>query len=362
SITYVDNIYFKEVETQISRSNTGPACYGHVVINPTVTDSNLLLGYLKPDFFLGGTMKIKENKSEESIVNKLSSSFDLDTYTSAWVLHAVVNENMSQAGRIYTIEKGEDIRKYTLVTTGGGAPDHAYGLANNLSLNKIIYPFAAGVSSAIGMIVVPAREDISQAFSDSIFECDWGEVNNILSSLEESGRKRLMDAGVSEKHIKVTRMADIQYEGQGNSVTIPLPTETINNSMDNKILRIFEDEYKKLYSNTVQGGRPEFVNLRLVAESKEIPPEFYFHEQTRSKSNMKAEESLKGYRSIYLPRSEGENGIFQSVPVYNRYYLQQHNQLTGPCVIEEKESTIIINGSASVYVDEFLNVIAEISN
>src|SRR5699024_9355573 len=128
-------------------------------------------------FFLGGTMQIDQSKSEEAIDNKLAESLGLNTNTSAWGVHTVVNENMSQAARIYAAEKGEDHRQYTLVATGGGGPVHAYGIAQNLNLRRIVYPFAAGVSSAMGMLVVPAREDLSKAFSSSLNQCDWEEVN-----------------------------------------------------------------------------------------------------------------------------------------------------------------------------------------
>jgi len=360
SIAHADNLGLLKVGPESASSEPGPACYDLGGTSPTVTDANLILGYLNPDFFLGGEIPINKTKSKEAISKKMSETLKLEVYLAAWGVHKVVNENMSEAAKIYATEKGKDHRKYTLVATGGGGPVHAYGVAKNLNLKQVVYPFAAGVSSALGMLISPAREDISKAFSVSINEVNWNEINKTLSNLEKSAKKRLIEAGVLEKHVNITRMADMKYKGQGHNVTLMLPKEPLEIKHKNQIIKDFETAYKQLFSNIIQGGEPELVNLRIAVESTEEPPRLSFYSQNKQKKA-----PFKENRYIFLPTSDQETiekGEYISVPVYDRYLFKPGDSIKGPCIIEEKESTIVINGSASIYIDPFLNVVAKLKS
>lgn len=364
SLAHADSLGLLKVGPQSASSDPGPACYGLGGLEPTVTDADLTLGYLDPDFFLNGTMSLYKDDAEKALDRRLSQPLDLNFVTAAWGVHKIVNENMARAARVYTAEKGRDHRQYSLVATGGAGPVHAYGVARSLNLKEVIYPFAAGVSSALGMLVVPAREDLSQAFFSRIYQCDWETANQIFINMEKEALDRLNSAGVTGSNVNITRLADIQYVGQEYSVTVPLPNDSLEPGMEDQIVHLFEEKYLKLFQNTVQGGEPEIVNLRLVARSSERIPELTFQSQNKVEAD-EHRPIIKGYRPIYIPSLEGDKiteGHFQSAPVYDRYYLQPGDQFVGPCIIEEKESTIVINGSADVQVNDQFSVVAKVNH
>lgn len=357
SIASIDELGLLKIGPQSAGSEPGPACYSLGGEDPTVTDANILLGYLNADFFLGGKMTIDKDLATDSIRNKLKSKTDLDTNSLAWGIHQVVNENMSQATRIYAVEKGEDHRKYTIVATGGGGPIHAFGIAKNLNINKIIYPFAAGVSSAIGMLVVPGREDISVSFLQKVNDCDWGALRDEFAKMSNLAIERLQALGI-DSEITINFKADIQYNGQGNTVTVNVSDTDLKNEDRYNIISQFEKEYEHLYSSVVDGGIVEFVNLRVEAETEPNEPEFsYVSHITDEKDSY-----IKGERKIYIPsENTGGNNNFKNVPVIDRYKLHVNDKLEGPCIIEENESTIVINGEAKIKVDKYLNIIAEMA-
>src|SRR3712207_5804158 len=176
----------------------GPVCYGLGGSEPTVTDADLILGYLDPDFFLGGRMELDREGASRAIEQKIARQLDLDTVETAWGIHQVVNENMANAARVHAVERGKDPRAYPLFAFGGAGPVHGYRVARALGVPGFIVPPGAGATSALGFLCAPLSFDFVRSLYGRLHELDWSEVNTALDEMEEEGRVLLRATGVAD--------------------------------------------------------------------------------------------------------------------------------------------------------------------
>ena len=221
SIAHMDELDLLKVGPRSSGAVPGPACYAKGGENATVTDADLLLGYLDADFFLGGEMKIDRDRAARAM-QPLAAATGLDPVEVAWGIHDVVNENMASAARVQITQRGKDPRDYALLATGGAGPVHAYNVACKLNLRRLICPSAAGVGSAVGLLMAPARVDRVRSMVRRLDAVDWDECERTYQALEADAAAVLRETGADAGQITVRRLADMRYAGQSYEMNVSL--------------------------------------------------------------------------------------------------------------------------------------------
>jgi len=340
SIGRVDELGLIQVGPQSAGAVPGPACYGRGGIEPTVSDADLILGYLDGTHFLGGDMSLNKSLAKQAINNYIAKPLKLTLTKAAWGIHEIVTENMAAAIQIYMAEKGVDPARFTLVAFGGAGPVHAYALARRLGTHRILIPQSAGIASAFGLLVSPISFDLVKTFRQTINDLDLTFINDIFVKLEVEA-KAFVDRAECVSKISFIRSFDICYLGQGFAVNVELPSSNLNaNKLE--IRDYFESVYKSLYGRVYPDMEIELINVRLVAQG-EVPvlPKFPLN-VTGS-----LELANKGSRKAY----SGIKGKFIEFVIYDRYKLPLGANFNGPAIIEERESTTIIDTDGHVKVD-----------
>ena len=349
SIASVGTLGLLKVGPESAGADPGPACYGRGGKDPTVTDADLILGYLDPNFFLGGEIKLNPELAQAALREKIARPLDLTAERSAWGVHEVVNENMANAARIHAVEKGIDPRRFSLVAFGGAGPVHAYQVAEKLRLQTIIVPPGAGVCSAFGFLLAPMAFDLSRSYITRLEELRWERLNSIYAEMESKGRELLLDAGVSVEDMQFICSADMRYVGQGFEIGVSLPGGEYDGENLEEFRRAFEEEYEGVYQRLCPEIPIESVNWRLTATG----PRPEVHAGSWWPTGTSLAKALKGKRPAYLPAA----GTFKEVPVYDRYHLPVGAEIGGPAIVEERESTLVMNGPGRARVDELGNVV-----
>lgn len=346
SIAHIDGLGLLGVGPESAGAFPGPACYGRGGVLPTVTDANLLLGYLNADFFLGGQMQL-DAEAAETAVEGLASKLSLSTARAAYGIHEVVSQAMASALQTHAIEKGVDYRNYSLVAFGGAGPVHAYRIAELLRISRVVFPWGAGVFSAYGLLTAPFRFDVVRTLPLAIQDIDRDRIREIYSELETEPRQVFVQAGLPIDSIEMVYSADIRYVGQG----VELEVESTTSDMEPKELaRKFLDLYAARYGWTLESAAIEVVNWRCSARGT-IPKTGLWQDDQSSPGD-----SLKGSRVVYLSESRPEEKCL----VYDRYSLRPGARIEGPALIEERECTVFIGPHAEAMVDSHLNVVMQI--
>jgi N-methylhydantoinase A len=349
SIARIDELGLLKVGPDSAGADPGPACYGLGGSEPTVTDADLILGYLDPDYFLGGKMRLDRARAEEAIRQRVADPLGMDLTRAAWGIHHVVNENMANAARIHLVERGRDQRRYGLIAFGGAGPVHAYRVAEKLKLRQIICPPAAGVTSAFGFLVAPMAFDFVQTYLTTLRGVDFVHLNTIFGEMETRGRELLRQAGVPEGAISVTRSADMRYLHQGFEINVPVPNGRLSASDIPHLQANFNQEYERMYKRLNPDVAVEAVNWRVIVAGPR--PTIKMPQSDGRPTSTAA--TRKGERPAYFPETSG----YLDCPVYDRYQLTPGMVVRGPAIIEERESTVVVGPGAGVEVDAHRNVV-----
>jgi len=348
SIARVDKLGLLKVGPDSAGAEPGPVCYNRGGEEPTVTDADLVLGYLSPGYFLGGKMELDLEKAKDAITEKIACPLKVDLIRAAWGIHQVVNENMANAARIHLVEKGRDPRDYNIIAFGGAGPVHAYRVAERLKLKTLVCPLAAGVTSAFGMLTAPLAFDFVQSYVVTLSRLDFSTLQQIYVDMERRGRALLEAAGVAGE-LTFTRSADMRYLHQGFEIRVPLPSGALTPDDLPSLRRAFAEAYERLYKRLNPGVEVEVVNWRLIASG----PQPAITQQTQKTEGYSLALALKGEREIYLP----EYDKFTSCRVYDRYRLPVGAAFAGPAIIEERECTMVIGVNAQVSIDQDCNLV-----
>jgi N-methylhydantoinase A len=347
SIASVDALGLMKVGPRSASSVPGPVCYGRGGTEPTVTDADLLLGYLNPDYFLGGEMELGLEPVREAVTRRLAAPLDIDNETAARGIQEIVNESMAAATRMHLAEKGKDPRAYSMLAFGGAGPVHAYGLAKLLKVRRLIVPMGAGVISAFGFLVAAPSTDSARGYFARLDRVDWDQVNALFAEMEYDARAMLASTGSGIEDIRFQWHADMRYHGQGFEITVPLPAGPLGPHSAPEVRDAFDRTYRELFDRVVKNVPVEAVNWRLTASlaAQEIS---LAHEPLDTPAERPA-------RKVHFP---GAGRV--TTEVYDRYALKPGTRITGPAVFEERESSFNIGPDASATVDEFANLIVEI--
>jgi N-methylhydantoinase A len=340
SIAHVDRAGLLKVGPESASASPGPACYGFGGEKPTVTDADLCLGYLSPDFFLGGTMKLDKAASQRAIAREIAAPLKLDPTRAAWGIHDVVNNNMARAAKIHCMERGKDPRLYTLVAFGGAGPIHAFRIAQVLGVPRILYPAHAGIMSSVGFLIARPSFEFLRSYETPLGAGSVVRMQELFADMEREGRALLRSAGVAAKDVATKRELGLRYAGQAFVLYVPAPAAKSAREFLTRVERAFLAEYKARYHRTNPDVPIEVVTLRSLVQGPR--PDIAIEAPARGGG---ARRALKGLRPAYLP----EKKRFVSCPVYDRYALA--GTLSGPAIVEERESTVVIGLGAKAKVD-----------
>lgn len=344
SIAKMSKMGLLQVGPESAGADPGPACYGRGGENPTVTDADLLLGYLDPDYFLGGTMPLDRAASEKAMEAKVARPLGTSVVEAAFGIHDLINETMAAAAKTHIAEKGGNPNIVTISAFGGAGPVHAYGLAKKIGAPRILVPPLAGVGSALGFFTAPVAFDLTRSHRVALNDANLTEIERLFQELEKEGSAILQQAGKDQKII-FERTLMMRFVGQGAETDLAIERKPFDQWEKNQIRGFFDDAYKKLYGRTYPETPIEFVTFKLRAS---LPSrEFRMPPIRQSKGELA--DCTKGERRAYSLVSKD----YIPFTVYDRFKLFPGAVMPGPAIIEERESTIIVGEDATASVDEY---------
>jgi N-methylhydantoinase A len=352
SIAEVDERGLLRVGPRSAGAMPGPACYAQGGTRPTLTDANLVLGYLDANFFLGGKMKLDKAASEKAIAENVGKPLKLETLRAAWGIHDIICEDVARAFRIHATERGFDYRNSSMVAFGGSGPLHALSVARKLKIPRVVLPVGAGVMSALGLLVSPLAFEVARSRRIHVADIDSKNFASTFAALESEASGYLKRAGVPDGDIKIVRHLDMRYQGQGHEIEVTLPATNDVAGTFADLGELYGRAYEKAYGLRLDEPT-EIVNWKVEA----VGPTPSIAESHGSAKAGGASRALKGTRQAYDPVSGG----LAAWPVYDRYALAPGAVVQGPALIEEHESTCVIIPGSSVTVDAHFNLIAELS-
>jgi N-methylhydantoinase A len=354
SIASVNSLGLLKVGPKSAGAQPGPACYGLGGQDATVTDADLLLGYLRPDYFLGGEMRLDVDAAEAAVA-RIASVLRKGVIEIALGIHEIVTENMASATRTHIAERGRDPRNFALVATGGAGPVHACRLAKKLQLSQVLCPLGSGVASSVGLLVAPPRLDLAQAYIATLDAIDWGRVNAMYARMEKDAGEFLRRLGVADNGISMRALADIRYVGQGFEVLTELPPGPYAAHSIAEFAAAFESTYRALNERTELGLEIEAVTWRLRATGMSRDPERVGTALRDEHPSTRDGALPQNRRQAWFPELSG----FVATPVYDRYSLTPGDSFRGPAIVEERESTVVVGPGTRFHIDEYCTLIME---
>jgi N-methylhydantoinase A len=344
SIAHLD-IGVLGVGPQSAGASPGPACYGFGGTEPTVTDANLVLGYLDPNYFLGGELKL-DTRAARQAVNRAAQPLGVPLEAAAYAIHALANASMASAVRIVTVQRGFDPRDYIAVAFGGAGPLHIASIATEVGIPKALVPANAGIASAVGLLMARVKFEFVRTLKRRLEEAVLKELTQVFAELERRGLESLEEsrARVGSALIRHARM---RYVGQGFEITVEIPSGELDVSALDAIRQSFIASYRRLYGYADTGGDLEIVDFRVTALGPAV--EGY----SPSRLGAVNEEPIRSRRSAYFQ----DLGGFVDVDVWNRYELPIGFSLQGPAIVQERESTLLVTPGARAVVDDFNNLV-----
>jgi N-methylhydantoinase A len=334
------------VGPESASSVPGPVCYGRGGLQPTVTDADVVLGYINPDYFAGGSIALQPGAAAWAIEETIARPLGLSLEDAAWGIHTIVNTNMELATRVVSIERGRDPRDLTLVAFGGSGPVHGCRLAQALGIPWVILPAAAGVTAAIGLLAAEVKFDIARTYVRRLDAANPTHLTSMFEEMAGQAVEVVRESAVAGE-VTVARSADARYVGQGYELTVPVPLGRLDAAALARVRASFDDIYTARYGYANPDQPVEIVTWKLSAIGG--APRIALAKAARS-----GDGSRKGVRRAYFPEARG----YADTPVYDRYALTPGMSLTGPAIVEERESTTVLPPGVTATVDEYANLLA----
>ena len=328
----------------------GPICYGRGGTLPTITDANLVLGYLNPAYFNGGAMTLDVAGAAEGVRRHIGEPLRLSTQEAAWGIHSVANSNMERALRVVSVERGRDPRQYALIAFGGAGPLHACRLARAVGVPRVIVPYAAGVGSAIGLLVADYKVD---ATITRMVRLDGGAQARIvrtIGELEQRARAEAARLGVAGA-VTVTRTASMHHVGQGYEIRVELPGGEVDPTFEARMREAFYAAYKREYGYVDPQSGIEVTDWYVIATVASPSRGAVLPAAVTGRA------ALVGERRAFFP----EVGGMTACRVLDRYAMRPGQGFSGPCFVEERESTTVVLPGDQVSVDATGHLIIDIA-
>ncbi len=326
-------------------ADPGPACYGLGGVEPTITDANIVLGYLNPKNFIGGRVKIDPELAEKAISERIAKPLGLSLQSAALGIIQVVNVNMEVGLRLSFIEKGLDPRAFALVAFGGAGPVHAARVARNIGIPRVVVPPYPGISCAMGLLQTDVKHHYLQSRMTSLQRIESTELNHLFSGLEERALREAELEGFDPKTIELQRQLDLRYPFQGYELTIDCPNEPFVEADKAKVRASFDRLHQEVYGTSNPGEVPDVVNVRVLSLSRV--------------AKLDLPEKAAGKGAEKISRTESRQALFQErdeyldTPVYQREALAVGAVIEGPAIVEQLDSTTVILPRQKASVDRY---------
>ncbi len=349
SIVWIDRGGALKVGPQSAGAVPGPACYGTGGQEPTVTDANVVLGYISPTKLAGGAVSLQPDLSTKVLQDNVATPLGSNLLEAAYGVHTVANVTMIRAIRAVSTYRGRDPRDFALLAFGGSGPIHAVEMAKDLGISRVIVPPTPGLFSAIGLLEALPEYDFVQTHFARISEIDLNAINKAFSELELRAVENLTLEGYLKSDVITRRSADLRYVGQAYELTVHCTNGNLDFDTVDKLASTFHNEHERTYGHKATTEPIEIVNLRLTAVGRpsQVTPSY--------PSNQTARDTQKNERPAFFG---AEHGLL-STPVIGREDLSE-NPATGPLIIEEYDATAVVPPGSSTSLDSSNNIIIEV--
>lgn len=350
SIAWFDSLDLLRVGPKSAGSEPGPACYGRGGAAPTVTDANVLLGYIDPQFFLGGEIKL-DREAADAAVGTIASRLHVPAEEAAYAIYDIVNEGMADALNERCTKRGFDPREFLLVAGGGAGGLHVAAIARKAGIKSVMIPKFAAAYCAFGMQLPDFSQDYVRTYTRRLANADAEAIAALYEEMEAQGREVLRRSGARNDQIRFVRTADLRYVGQFNEVEVPCPAGPVNAALLAALAAAFHDKHEQTFAFAMANRPIEIVYLRVRAIAATAP----VHLAMIKAGAESPDGARKADRRCYFGRAAG----WQMTPVYDGGALFSGNRITGPALIEEESSTILVPAGAQARVDQFGNFLIE---
>jgi N-methylhydantoinase A len=350
SIAWIDKGGLLKVGPQSAGAVPGPACYPRGGTLPTVTDADVVLGWLNPDFFVGGKFHLNAGAAAKAISTHVAEPLGLEWMEAASGIIKIVSSEMVEALRLVTVSRGEDPREYVLVAFGGAGPVHAALLAEELKIPRVLVPASPGVHSAMGLLVSDLKRDFVQTHFAELDAVGVEEIQKRFEGMEALAQHEFESQGISPDLIVHERAIDLRYSIQKYELPVPVARGALGADAKGQWRKMFDEIHEKHFGSRAADQRVEVVNYRLTTRVLLPKP-------PAAALDVGSEDSqgaIKLHRRAYF------DGWYDC-PVYGRERLVPGNRLRGPAIIEQMDSTAVIHPGQSAHIDRFGNIIIEIS-
>jgi len=346
SIAWVDRGKALQVGPQSAGASPGPACYGFGGEDPSITDCNLILGYLNPDYFLGGQMKIDTDKAKTALKEKVCSRFgDLPLADAALGVHNLANVKMMAAIRQATLQKGFDPREFTLVATGGAGPAHVCRMAQELEIPEVIIPRNPGTYSAVGLLIADAQYSSTRSYQTTTKTVDLNKFIGIYDELKAIAREPLHGLNYTDDEIELRYTLAMRYSGQSHEIDVVLDGEVKTAEDMQRAEEKFHSEHQRLFGHHAQNDVIQIITLSITGVGK-----------AKVGGEKKAEKGAFGKKTERFATRKvffEEYSDYVDCPIYRRHYLVEGDEFDGPAVIEERHSATVVPPGCSVRVNQY---------
>jgi N-methylhydantoinase A len=349
SIAWIDTGGALRVGPRSAGADPGPACYRTGGTLPTITDANVVLGRIDPDYFLGGEMKLDRKAAEKAIEEHCARTLGKDVVATAAGIVEIANANMIRALRIVSVERGYDPREYVLIAFGGAGPMHVNGIVRELKVPTVIVPLNPGITSALGLLMTDLRHDYVVTYICRVDRIDLDKVNRLYSDFEAQGRSLLTQEGVKAEDMLSSKFMDMRYVGQSYELTIPVLGKEIDVKAMEEIAALFHKEHEQAYGHCAPEEPVEIANLKLSATGLIPKPEL----KEIKRGEISPEAALRTRRKVYFSETED----FVECSTYDRYRLTWGNVIKGPVIVEDKDATTVIHPGYQAEVGRYGNLI-----
>jgi N-methylhydantoinase A len=349
TIAWLDGGGILQVGPHSAGADPGPVCYDLGGAQPTMTDANVVLGFLHPQHLLGGRVKLNSAKARHAIA-ELGGPLGLDLLQTAAGMVRIINAKMEEGIRAVSTELGYDLRDFALVAFGGAGPVHAGRLAADLGMGHVVIPPMPGVTSALGLLMADPRRDYVRSRLRLLSELDVGELNRLFAEMRDLAGRECQADGFPPGQLSLTHAMDLRYLGQGYELTVPIPGDGHLAPEDLGALRSrFDDQHQQLFGHSARGEPVEAVNYRLRATVAVTKATLKRHRKSRTGP----ERALIGERQVFFEGAAGMHGC----PVYDRARLSPGHTLRGPAIIDQLDATTVVYPGQTAAVDGFKNLV-----
>ncbi len=351
SIAWVDDLNVLHVGPQSAGADPGPACYDKGSTEPTMTDADLLLGYINPDYFLGGEIKLNPQLAEKAVKEKVADPLGIDVIEAASSIKSILDHTMVDGISTISVRRGEDPRKYALVVAGGAGPVHAASLAKKLRIKHLVIPKWSSVFCSLGGAIADIRHDYVTSIVSLTSKTNLDDLQQTYDEMKKLGNDTLEMEGVSVDKRYFEGSIDMRYEAQYHEIEIPVHKEDLTKDGLPGLIERFHKRHEELY-----GYRDitdtEMINMRMAACGKVVTP-------PRKKQDIITKDAIKHVkmrRDVYF----AEDGGFIPTPIYNGDAMEIGNLVYGPAVIEQKTTTIVVPPKAKLEVNAYGDYVMEL--